>query len=343
MKKKLLLFLIVACTLLFFVGCGKEEKKESKADITVGKYKGLEIEKVVVTKVTDEMVDNDIKTTLQTMDISKTKEPAKLGDLTIIDYVGKLDGKEFQGGSADDYSLTLGSKTFIDGFEDGVVGHKAGEKFDLPLTFPKDYGNKDLAGKEVIFTVTIDSVIRTPELTDAIVKEIVKKEMTVKEYKAQIKKDLEQKMEDTAKSQRQSAVIEALGKVTTVSEYPQDKLIRVTKDLVFAESYSAMMNNLTIDTAVQTSYGKTVEEAVKAQVATELAVEYVAKKEGLEVTEEEKNAQISKMAAAYGETNLTQFVSDFEMVYGQGYIERMMLQEKVGAFLVEHCKEVEKK
>ena len=344
MKKKLILFLMIACTVCLFAGCGKKDKdKENKEPITVGSYKGLEIEKIAVTPVTDADVENDIRTTLQTLDSSKVKGPAQMGDLTIIDYVGKMDGKEFQGGSAKDANLTLGSKTFIDGFEAGIVGHRAGETFDLPLTFPKDYKNTELAGKAVVFTVTLDQVIRIPELTDALLPELKTEAKTVAEYKELVKKDLQQKNEDSAKSQKQAAVLKALGKVAKVSEYPQDKLIRVTKDLVFAESYGAMVGGLTIDAAIYSSYGTTVDAIVKEQIAQEMAVEYVAEKEGLTISDKEYNDQISKMASAYGETNLNQFVQDFEMVYGQGYIKRMMLQEKVGAFLVKHCKEVEKK
>lgn len=345
MKKKLILFLMIACAVCLLAGCGEKAKdKENKESITVGAYKGLEIEKIVQTAVTDEDVENDIHTTLQTLKSSQIKGPAQMGDITTIDYVGKLDGVEFQGGTAENQQLTLGSKKFIEGFEEKIVGHNVGEVFDITVTFPEDYKNSaELAGKEVVFTITLDAIIRIPELTDALLPEIGTKAKTVAEYKELVKKDLEQKMEDAAKSQKQAAVLEALGKVTKVSEYPQDKLIRVTKDLVFAESYGAMRNGLTIDTAFYSSYGETVEEVVKEQVVQEMAVEYVAEKEGLTISEEEYSEQVSKMAAAYGETNLTQFVEDFEMVYGQGYIKRMMLQEKVGAFLVKHCKEVEKK
>lgn len=345
MKKKLILFLMIACTVCLFAGCGKKDKdKENKEPITVGSYKGLEIEKIAVTPVTDADVENDIRTTLQTLDSSKVKGPAQMGDITTIDYVGKVNGEEFQGGTAKDKQLTLGSKAFIDGFEEKIVGHSAGEVFDITVTFPKDYKNSaELAGKEAVFTITLDAVIRVPELTDALLKEIGTTAKTVAEYKELVKKDLQQKNEDSAKSQKQAAVLKALGKVAKVSEYPQDKLIRVTKDLVFAESYGAMVGGLTIDAAIYSSYGTTVDAIVKEQIAQEMAVEYVAEKEGLTISDKEYNDQISKMASAYGETNLTQFVQDFEMVYGQGYIKRMMLQEKVGAFLVKHCKEVEKK
>ena len=342
MKKNLILILMITCMVCLLAGCKKEQEK--KESFTVGKYKGLEIEKVDPIEVTDEDVESDINTTLQTLESSKVDGPAQMGDLTIIDYVGKVDGKEFQGGSDEDYSLTLGSNTFIDGFEEKIVGHSVGEKFDITVTFPEDYKNNTaLAGKEAVFSITLDSIIRVPELTDALLTEIGTTAKTVAEYKELVKKDLQQKNEDSAKSQKQAAVLKELGKVTKVSEYPEDKLVRVTKDLVFASSYSAMSYGLTIDAAIYSSYGKTVEEVVKEQVAQEMAVEYVAEKEGLAVSDEEYNEQVSKMATAYGETDLTQFVSDFEMVYGEGYIKRMMLQEKVGAFLVKHCKEVEKK
>ena len=171
MKKKIAVLAAGICALsLILTGCSSEISNDY---VTITKYKGVEIDKVDSTKVSDDDVESQINSVLQSKATTTevTDRAAHNGDTVTIDYEGKKDGVAFDGGTATDAQLTLGSGTFIDGFEDGVVGHNIGDTFDLDLTFPENYGNEELAGQAVVFTVTLKAISQTdvPELTDEFV------------------------------------------------------------------------------------------------------------------------------------------------------------------------------
>lgn len=335
MKKKWIIIPMTLCVMTLLFGCG------GKSGIKVGKYKGLELEKIETAAITDEEVEAAIRTDLQALNKSTpVNGPAQMWDDVVIDYVGTLNGEAFEGGTDEDFTLSLGSNTFIDGFEEKIVGHSVGETFDIDLTFPESYGNATLAGQDVVFTITLDSISRLPELTDELLPEIGTSATTVAEYKEEVKKQLETSNEESRQASLQEAALTALVEICEVKTIPEEMLIRITKDLVYQESYGAIVNNLSIDDAVLQSQGMSVEEKVKELATKELAVEYIAEKEDLVVSEQEYEEQVTAMATSYGETDIDAFVTSYEMVYGEGYIKRMMLQEKVGAFLVENCKEV---
>lgn len=344
MKKKLLVVCLALCMAALTFGCGSEETEGKAKDyVKVEKYKGLEIEKVSTIKVTDEEVEAAIRTDLQTLEMStEVNGPAQLGDTTTIDYLGKVDGVAFQDGEDKDYELTLGSNTFIDGFETQVVGHSVGEVFDIDVTFPEDYGN-EMAGKKATFTITLKKIVRLPELTDELLPKLGTKATTVKEYKELVKKELEVSNKEMAQSKNQEAVIKALLEKCEMKKYPTSRLIRITKELVYQESYGAIMNNLSIDQAVQQTHGKNVEEKAKELLMTELAVEYIAEKEDIIISEKEYEEKTTELATMYGETSVDAFIQSYETIYGEGYIKKMMLQEKVAAFLLKHATEAKEK
>lgn len=157
--------------------------------VKIGNYKGLEIDDAYVAPA-DEDVDSFIASLMQPEAVADPEAAAELGDTVIIDYEGLLDGEAFDGGTASGYSLTLGSGTFIDGFEDGVVGMKTGEEKAIELSFPEDYWNSDLAGQAVVFNVTLHEIDRVPELTDEWVAANTEFK-TVEEHKASVLADLE--------------------------------------------------------------------------------------------------------------------------------------------------------
>ena len=192
MKKKLAVLAAGICALsLFLTGCSGEISNDY---VTITKYKGVEIDKVDADAVSDNDVEAQINSVLQSKSTTTevTDRAAQTGDTVTIDYEGKKDGVAFDGGTATDAQLTLGSGQFIDGFEDGVVGHNIGDTFDLDLTFPENYGNEDLAGQAVVFTVTLKGISQTdvPELTDEFVQSVSDTSKTVEEYKKEIKKSL---------------------------------------------------------------------------------------------------------------------------------------------------------
>lgn len=332
MKKRVIGLLMILCTITLLAGCGND-KKDNKM-VEVGDYKKIKVDKIDALKVTDADVEAAIRSDLASLNKNTSVNgPAAKWDTVTIDYVGKLNGVAFSGGTANDQQLTLGSGTYIDGFEDGVIGHSVGETFDIKLTFPKNYHNTSLAGKEVVFTITLDKISRLPELTDEILKDIGTKATTVAEYRELCKKEMEVSNLETAKSEMQEKALDELVKISKLKQRPEDRLVRITRDFVYQESYGAIVNNLSIEESVKRTYGKSVKEMVDELLTKELAVEYVAEKENLFVSAKEYDEQVAKMAASYGEKDVDAFEKSFEMIYGEGYIRRMMLQEKVGAFL----------
>ena len=345
MKKIILAILLSVCAVMLLAGCGKKGDNTSKEQITVKKYKGLEIEEVAAMEVTDEDVEASIRTDLASLNknTTLTEGQAIMGDTVTIDYAGKIDGEAFEGGTDTGHELMLGSNSFIDGFEEGVVGHSVGETFDLNLKFPETYHSAEVAGKDVVFTVTIKSISRLPELTVEILPELGTTATTIEDYKKSVRENLKKNNEETRQIALRNAVIEALAKQCEVKNYPEDKLIKSTTDFIFEESYGAIMNNSGIEAYVVQSHGMTVEEKVKELVKTELAVAYVAEKENIVVTKEEYDAEVKKLAESYGETDVDAFITSFEMVYGEGYIEYNLLKDEVADFLVKHCKQVKAK
>ena len=220
MKKKIVLLAVASVLSFSMVACNSNKKGSEgnataspnpspsvdkvailSADLSdkvkLGEYKGLTITEVEA-NVTDAQVEDRVKYAVESAATWKEEDKnfkAKEGSKVNIDYVGKLDGKAFDNGSAKAQELIIGNNNYIPGFDTGIIGHKKGETFDMKVTFPKEYpANKELEGKETTFTVTINSVSteEKPKLTDALVKEkLSKTAKTVKEYKAEVRKQLE--------------------------------------------------------------------------------------------------------------------------------------------------------
>ena len=173
-----------------------------KPEVTISQYKGLEVERLIV-PVTDEMVDSEINRVRvrNGREIEVTDRPAAEGDIVDIDYSGKIKGedKPFEGGTAEHYRLKLGSGAFIPGFEPQIVGHKAGDEFEIEVTFPEDYHAKELAGKPAIFSVKVNSVkfVELPELDDEFAKDVSEFD-TFAEYKADVRAKIEKAHENAA-------------------------------------------------------------------------------------------------------------------------------------------------
>lgn len=339
MKKRVAILLAGIMAMVMFTGCGAGTKGEN---ITIKKYKGLEIEKVEAVKVTDADVEASIQSDLEILGtkVEVTDRAAAMGDTVIIDFVGKLDGVPFQGGSAEDSELKLGSGMFIEGFEEGVVGKTIGSTFHLNLRFPDNYNNAEVAGKDVVFTVTLDKItyLQLPELTDELLPQIGTQAKTVDEYKKEVRATLEKSNEETAKEAMKKTILEALILQCEVEDYPDDILIDVAKNFVFQESYTALMSGKNIDDSVYANYQLTVEVKVKELATMQLAIDLIAEKENIKVTLDEYDKEVAKLAAAYGATDVESFVSEYESVYGDGFIRNELLKTKVSNFLIDNCK-----
>ena len=191
--------------LLGLTGCGavNDKAKAYSKYVELGDYKGIEYTREVA-EVTDTQIQSQVDSLLSSLTETTevTDRPIEEGDTANIDFVGTMNGEEFDGGSGEGFDLEIGSDSFIDGFEDGLIGHSVGEKVSLDLTFPENYQSEDLAGKDVNFAVTINSISvkTTPELTDEVVKENTDYD-TVDAYKDSVRKDLEKQAEEDADSQ----------------------------------------------------------------------------------------------------------------------------------------------
>lgn len=226
------------------------------------------------------------------------KKTVEDGDTVNIDYEGKKDGVAFDGGTAADQYLTIGSNSFIDGFEDGLIGKKVGETVDLNLTFPEDYQSEEMAGADVVFTVTIHKIVKEDkskkfELTDSFVQENFQCE-NVSEFKKQVKENLETMNENTKTSDTRRAVLEQLQKVCEAT-VPQELLdarvdsyievftkTNVTEEGATLEDYLKEKR----DGMTQEDFRKEVVTEMESSLKTEMILEAIAKKEGIEIDEE---------------------------------------------------------
>ena len=341
MKKRLTAVVAGICALSLLGGCASGAI--SNDNITIKKYKGLEVEKVEQIAVTDEDVEMSIQSDMETLATKTevTDRAAQLGDIATIDFEGKKDGVAFEGGAGTDYELELGSGQFIDGFEDGVVGHKIGETFDLDLTFPEDYGSQDLAGQAVVFTVTLKGLQQknVPELTVDILEQLGTKATTIEEYKAQIRSDLEVSNKETAESTLLASVWEALVDQCEVKKFPEGMLDDYVKNLKEQYSYYAQMYGMEIEEFFKQIFGMSAEEVAKTTATQELAINLIAEKEGLNISDKEYKEGMKELASQYGYEDTEEFIK----AYTEDGIRKALLQEKVGKFLVDNAVQVEPK
>ncbi|MBP3462122.1 MAG: trigger factor [Tyzzerella sp.] len=343
MKKRFVTIVAGICAMALLGGCAGSKGALSNDNITIKKYKGLEVDKVETIAVTDEDVEMSIQSDLETL-ATKTDikdRPAQLGDIAIIDFEGKKDGVAFEGGAGTDYELELGSGQFIDGFEDGVVGHNIGETFDLDLTFPENYSSEELAGQAVVFTVTLKGLQEkhVPELTVDILAQLESKATTIEEYRAQIRSDLKVSNQETAESTLLSSVWETLVKNCEIKKFPEGMLDEYVKNLEEQYSYYAQMYGMEIEEFFKQIFGMSAKEVAKTTATQELAMALIAEKEGLTIKDKDYEAGVKDLASQYGYEDTEEFLK----AYGEDSIRKALLQEKVGKFLVDNCVQVEPK
>lgn len=346
MKKKILALIMGISMMAAITGCGSDKDSNNGGEISndsivISQYKGLEVEAVEAAAVTDEEIEASIQYTLQVTagQYGIKDRAAENGDTVIIDYVGKKDGVAFDGGTASDYALELGSGTFIPGFEEKIVGHKPGETFDIDVTFPEEYQSEDLAGQPVVFTITFDAIVPT-ELTDALATAIVGKETTVEEYKQIVKADLEVSNAETAEASFENAVWEAVIKNSEMKKYDEEELASWVS--IMEESYGmyASFYGMETDEYLSTYYGVTVEELAKEQMCWENAVSLIAEKENLTVSLEEYEERLNTIATQYGYEDPAEYETAYEEAYGENGLADFFLQEKVMEWLVDNSVEV---
>jgi len=337
MKKRLLALLLGVCMVFCLAGCGSnEEDKKEKVEyeletdtIKILKYKGLEVTlQESKLEVTDADVEASIKSTLTIYASENLDDVSENGDVVIIDYVGKMDGEAFAGGTASDQTVTIGAGGYIDGFEEGLIGHKVGETFDVPVTFPENY-TAELAGKDAVFTMTMKGI--APDLTDELVQKISVTCDTVEEYKEEQRAALELSNEQTRIYELQSMIWDALVKECRVDEYPEEL---VEEQMTVLENmFSNLLGMYSLDDLCKSYFGIDSNTYVTNVVKQTLAADAIAAKEGLEVTEEDYEAMLADYANAYGYED----TAEFEEKVGKETLDRNFTNRKVADFLIEHC------
>ena len=276
-----------------------------KPEVTLGKYKGVEVEKIDIT-VSDEEVDADLNQQRENNSRMVTVERAVAdGDVAVIDFEGFVDDVAFEGGKGENYSLAIGSHSFIDNFEEQLIGKNAGEDVEVNVTFPEEYQAKELAGKPAVFKVSIKEVKekQLPELDDEFASEVSDFE-TLAEYKEDIRKKLSEKKEQDAKNAKEDAVIEAI--ITEAQMEIPDAMIETQQRQMIDEfAQRIQMQGLTLEQYFQftgASYDQMIEQVkpqAEKRIQSRLVLEAVAAAEKIEATEEDYEEELKSMAEAY--------------------------------------------
>lgn len=268
----------------------------------------------------------DIRATFATREKDVDTERAVVnGDLINIDYVGKIDGVEFEGGSTEGAGsdVTIGSGTFIPGFEEQILGHKAGETFDITVTFPEDYGNADLAGKEAVFTITVNHYYKTilPEITEDFIKE------NLSEYYESVDDMYATVAEELIDADTKNYVWNKLLAETTVTSYPEvihnyEVALRKANIEVTASQYGVEADSLLTMYGFETmdAYLAAMDEDIKHYEKVYLTVQAVCEKEGFTVTEEDMTNYFEKM---FGTSDYSNYLS----VYGEPYLKSIVIRD----------------
>lgn len=275
-------------------------------EVKLGEYKNLEVKKVAV-KVEAKEVDAEIeKLVAQNASLVVTEKAAKKGDTVVIDFVGSVDGKEFEGGKAENYSLELGSNQFVPGFEDQLVGHKAGEAVDVNVTFPEQYV-PELAGKKALFKCTVHEVKEKvlPELNEELIKELnIPEVKTVEELKAYEKKVLTNQKENKATSEALDAVINKVAegaKIELADEIVNEEVESMKKNM----EQQISQRGLTLEQyySITGEKPEDVEKKMRVDAVKNLrailCLEEIAKQEKIEVSEADVDAEMNKIAEQY--------------------------------------------
>ena len=314
---------------------------QTKPEVTLGKYKGIQVKKIEY-NVSDEDVNHELMHMAEKNArlVSVEDRPVESGDITVIDFEGFVDGVAFDGGKAENHELTIGSNTFIPGFEDQIIGMKPEEEKEIKVKFPEEYFSANLAGKDATFKVKLHEIKKKemPEINDELAKDISEFD-TIEELKNSIKEKQEEQNKTKAKYETEDEVIKAVceeAKVEIPSGMIESETDHMVQDINTRLSYQGMnidqylkMMNKTME-EFRSEYKEQAETAVKSR----LVLEAVGKEAGIEVKEEEISAKIKEMAENYGRKE-EEVKDNPELVK---YVGESLKTEKTIDFLVENAK-----
>ena len=306
-------------------------------------YKGIEVKKDTV-EVTDEEIDNEINMVRErnSREIEVTDAAAEMGNVTKINFEGFVDGVAFEGGKGEDYSLKLGSGSFIPGFEEQVAGHVIGEEFDVNVTFPEDYHAENLAGKPAVFKVTINAIekIELPELDDDFAKDVSEFD-TFAEYREDIKAKIQKRHDSAAEANLEESILNVLIEKLE-ADIPEAMFVAETEN--FVRDYDNRLRQSGLDLQMYFKYtGLTLEglreqlrPQAEKQVKARLALETIAAAEAIEVSAEELDAEFALLASNYNMEveKLREFVEP-DMVKADVSVRKAMKLVKESAVISE--------
>lgn len=315
-----------------------------KPEVTLGKYKGVTVTKIDVT-VTDEEVDAAVEKERNNNARTITVEdrPIQDGDTAVIDFEGFVDGEPFEGGKGENHSLEIGSHSFIDTFEEQLIGKNSGDEAEINVTFPEEYHAEDLAGKPAVFKVKIHEihVKELPEADDEFAQDISEFD-TLAEYREDIKKKLAEEKEADAKRAKEDEAVRKISEdasmeipepmiETQIESMIDDFAQRITQQGLSFEQYM-QFSGLTMD-----KLKEQVRPDAVSRIKSSLVLEKIAEEEKIEVTEEDVNAEVQRIADAYGME-----VDKIEEIMGDAEKESMkkdLAVQKAVEFVMEHVKE----
>lgn len=376
MKKKIIILLAAACAVTLIGGCGTKKNTEEKKEDTqqseenteqsgsgestqkieynaeecveLGDYMGIQL-----TLATYEVTDQDVEKSIDTMLLSypdyvdSDKTTVEKGDTVNIDYEGLKDDVAFDGGTAQGANLEIGSGSFIDGFEDGLIGKKVGEKVSLDLTFPEDYQNTELAGQAVVFKVTINKIVNKVDMTyNTMTDEYVAKNFASQGYEnvqdmvKGVKEQMETNNESTKKSDTQNALFAKLRENSKVT-LPEGLLEERLKE--YMDQFTANMeanygmkleDYLSSINTTEEEFNQQAEQTMKESLENQIILEAIAKKEKIEADEKGFAEYKQDVVADFG------FESEEALIkqYGEDYVKNAYVSDKTMDFLIENAK-----
>ena len=316
-----------------------------KPEVTLGEYKGLEAAKAEIT-ATDEEIDAEIKKEQEknAKEINIEDRAIEEGDTATIDYEGFVDGVAFEGGKGENHPLVIGSHSFIPGFEEGLIGKKLGEECDVEVTFPEEYHAAELAGKAAVFKCKVNKITakELPEIDDEFASEVSDYD-TLAEYRESIAKTICEKKEADAKTERENELVKKAIENATM-EIPDAMIDASARQMGEEFAQRLQMQGMNIGQYFQYTgltaekYLETLKPQAKNRIETRLVLEAIAKAENLEISEEEVDAEMQKMADQY-----SMELAKVKEIFGDEELEQLkqdLAVQKAITVLVDNAKEV---
>ena len=318
---------------------GDEPEYKALDYVTLGQYKALEVT-VCSLDVTEDEIQQQFYDDCSSHDklLQVTEGEVAEGDVVNIDYVGSIDGVEFDGGTDKGVDLTIGSGTFIPGFEDGLIGAAIGKEINVNVTFPENYGKTDVAGKDAVFAVTVNFVKKAPEMTDDIVAEI-SDHKTVDEYRKGVEEQLKADKEAQQNSDKINGILNQIYSASTINGYPEEVVNYRTAQMKAYYTQIAEQSDMTLADFLSNQLQMTEEQfdqqcpaVIKQSMIQELLLKAVAESENMEISDEEYEAGIEKYIKSTGAESKETLLSQ----YTEAEIRRSLLMDKALDFLKEN-------